>query len=286
MNASAHIVEIDESNAQQLLIEESMSRPVVVDFWADWCGPCKQLMPILEKLADEYQGAFLLAKVNADEQQMLAQQLGVRSLPTVMVIKDGQPIDGFQGAQPESAVREMLDKHLPSPQAGALAEAEQLLQAGDIPAALALYRSAWEESGQKLDMTLAYAGALVTANRLDDAETLLKDVRLADQDARYEQLMAQIELGREAARSPEVEALEAAIEANPDDHTTRIQLAIQLSQVAQYRDALEHLLIVLRADKDFNDGEARKVFLDSLATIGKGDPLAAEYQRKLFSLMY
>ena len=120
MNASAHIVEIDESNAQQLLIDESMTRPVVVDFWADWCGPCKQLMPILEKLADEYQGAFLLAKVNADEQQMLAQQLGVRSLPTVMVIKEGQPIDGFSGAQPESAVREMLDKHLPSPQADAL----------------------------------------------------------------------------------------------------------------------------------------------------------------------
>jgi putative thioredoxin len=286
MNASAYIVEIDESNAQQLLIEESMTRPVVVDFWADWCGPCKQLMPTLEKLADEYQGAFLLAKVNADEQQMLAQQLGVRSLPTVMVIKEGQPIDGFSGAQPESAVREMLDKYLPSPQADALVEAEQLLAAGDIPAALALYRGAWEESGKKPDLTLAYAGALVTANRLDDAEAVLQDVRLADQDARYEQLLAQIQLGREAARSPEVEALEAAMAANPDDHATRIQLAIQLSQAAQYRDALEHLLIVLRADKDFNDGEARKVFLDTLATIGKGDPLAAEYQRKLFSLMY
>jgi putative thioredoxin len=263
-----------------------MTRPVVVDFWADWCAPCKQLMPILEKLADEYQGAFLLAKVNADEQQMLAQQLGVRSLPTVMIIKDGQPIDGFSGAQPESAVREMLDKHLPSPQADALVEAEQLLAEGDIPAALALYRSAWEESGKKLDFTLAYAAALVTANRLDDAEVVLQDIRLADQDARYEQLLAQIQLGREAARSPEVEALEAAMAANPDDHATRIQLAIQLSQAVQYRDALEHLLIVLRADKDFNDGEVRKVFLDTLATIGKGDPLAAEYQRKLFSLMY
>ena len=232
MNAKAHIVEIDESNAQQLLIEESMTRPVVVDFWADWCGPCKQLMPILEKLAEEYQGAFLLAKVNADEQQMLAQQLGVRSLPTVMVIKDGQPIDGFSGAQPESAVREMLDKHLPSPQAGALAEAEQLLANGDIPEALALYRSAWEESGQKLEMTLAYAAALVSANRLDEAETILQGIRLADQDARYEQLMAQIELGREAARSPEVEALEAALAASPGDHATRIKLAVQLSQVA------------------------------------------------------
>ena len=286
MNASAHSVEIDESNAQQLLIEESMTRPVVVDFWADWCEPCKQLMPILEKLAQEYQGAFLLAKVNADEQQMLAQQLGVRSLPTIMVIKEGQPIDGFSGAQPESAVREMLDKHLPSPQAGALVEAEQLLAEGDVPGALALYRSVWEESGKKLEFTLAYAGALVTANRLDEAETLLQEVRLADQDARYEQLVAQIELGREAARSPEVEALEAAIAADPEDHATRIQLAIQLSQVAQYRDALEHLMTVLRADRDFNGGEVRKVILDTLATIGKGDPLAAEYQRKLFSLMY
>jgi len=286
MNATAHIVEIDESNAQQLLIEESMTRPVIVDFWADWCGPCKQLMPILEKLAEEYQGAFLLAKVNADEQQMLAQQLGVRSLPTVMVIKDGQPIDGFSGAQPESAVREMLDKHLPPPQAGAMAEAEQLLADGDIPGALALYRNAWEESGQKLEMTLAYAAALVSVNRLDEAETVLQGVRLADQDARYEQLMAQIELGREAARSPEVEALEAALAASPDDHATRVKLAVQLSQVSQYREALEHLLTVLRADKDFNNGEVRKVYLDTLATIGKGDPLAAEYQRKLFSLMY
>ena len=196
------------------------------------------------------------------------------------------PSTVFLAHKLSSAVREMLDKHLPSPQAGALAEAEQLLADGDIPGALALFRSAWEESGQKSDMTLAYAGALVTANRLDDAESLLKGIRLADQDARYEQLMAQIELGREAARSPEVEALEAAIASNPDDHTLRIQLAVQLSQAAQYREALEHLLIVLKADKDFNDGEARKVFLDTLATIGKGDPLAAEYQRKLFSLMY
>lgn len=286
MNAANYIVDIDESNAQTLLIEESLKRPVVVDFWADWCGPCKQLMPILEKLAAEYQGAFLLAKVNADEQQMLAQQLGVRSLPTVMVIKDGQPIDGFSGAQPESAVREMLDKYVPSPQADSLAEAEQLLAEGDVPGALALYRGAWEDSGQKPEFTLAYAGALVTANRLDEAEALLKEIKLVDQDARYEQLMAQIELQRQAARSPEIEALEADLAQDEHNHEVRIKLAVQLSSHGQYREALEHLLVVLRADRDWGNGEAKRVYLDMIATIGKGDPLAAEYQRKLFSLLY
>ena len=286
MNAANYIVDIDESNAQTLLIEESQKRPVIVDFWADWCAPCKQLMPILEKLAAEYQGAFLLAKVNADEQQMLAQQLGVRSLPTVMVIKDGQPVDGFSGAQPESAVRDMLDKHVPSPQADSLAEAEQLLAEGDIPGALALFRGAWEDSGQKPEFTMAYAGALITANRLDEAEALLSDIKMVDQDARFQQLMAQIELQRQAARSPEIEALEADLASDEQNHEVRVKLAVQISSHGRYREALEHLLVVLRADRDWGNGEAKRVYLDMIATIGKGDPLAAEYQRKLFSLLY
>lgn len=286
MNASAHIVDIDESNAQQLLIEESHNRPVVVDFWADWCGPCKQLMPVLEKLANEYAGAFLLAKVNADEQQMLASQLGVRSLPTVMIIKDGQPIDGFAGAQPEAAVREILQKHLPSPWDAKVAEATELLDAGNMAEAVALLRSAWEESNKLTEVTLAYAGALIEANRLDDAEAVLGDIRMADQDAHYEQLMAQIELKREAADSPEVKALEEALANDESNHEIRVKLAVQLTTTGRYRDALEHLLTVLRIDRDWNNGEAKRLFLDTLATIGKGDPLAAEYQRKLFSILY
>lgn len=286
MNASAHIVDIDENNAQQLLIEESHSRPVVVDFWADWCEPCKQLMPVLEKLANEYAGAFLLAKVNADEQQMLASQLGVRSLPTVMIIKDGQPIDGFAGAQPEAAVREILQKHLPSPWAAKIAEATELLNAGQMADAVALLRSAWDDSNKLHEVTLAYAGALIEANRLDDAEAILKGVRMADQDAHYEQLMAQIELKREAADSPEVKALEQALTADESNHEIRVKLAVQLTTTGRYRDALEHLLTVLRIDRDWNNGEAKRLFLDTLTTIGKGDPLAAEYQRKLFSILY
>ncbi len=286
MNTPAYIVDVDESNAQQLLIEESHTRPIVVDFWADWCEPCKQLMPLLEKLAQEYAGAFLLAKVNADEQQMLASQLGVRSLPTVMVIKDGQPVDGFAGAQPESAVREMLEKHLPSPWNAKIAEATELLDAGDTAAALALLRAAWEDSNGLKDVTLAYAGALIEANRLDEAAGVLDGVRLVDRDALHEQLMAQIELKRQAGKSPEIEALEAELAADEDNHAVRVQLAVQLSASDHHKEALEHLLTVLRIDRDWNNGEAKRLYLDTLATIGKGDPLAAEYQRKLFSILY
>jgi putative thioredoxin len=280
------IVDINEGNAQQLLIDESFNRPVVVDFWADWCGPCKQLMPVLEKLANEYAGAFLLAKVNADEQQMLASQLGVRSLPTVMVIKEGQPIDGFAGAQPESAVREMLQKHLPSPWDLKIAEATTLLDAGETAQALSVLRTAWEDSKRLPEVTMAYAGALIEAKRLDDAEAALSEIRMVDQDAVYEQLKAQIELAREASKSPEIEALEAQLASDEGNYEVRVKLAVQLTTQSQYREALEHLLQVLRADRDWNNGEAKRLYLDTIATIGKGDPLAAEYQRKLFSLLY
>ena len=281
-----NVVDIDQNNAQQYLIDESFNRPVVVDFWADWCAPCKQLMPLLEKLADEYAGAFLLAKINADEQQGISQQLGVRSLPTVMVFKDGQPVDGFSGAQPETAVREMLQKHLPSPWDAKIAEATELLDQGDTAGALALLRAAWEESSKLLDITLAYAGALVEGNRLHEAEEVLNEVRLVDRDALHEQLMAQIELKREAGKSPEIEALESELASDESNHSVRVKLAVQLTTGAHYRDALEHLLVVLRADRDWNNGEAKRLYLDTIASIGKGDPLAAEYQRKLFSILY
>ena len=281
-----HVVDIDENNAQQYLVDESFNRPVVVDFWADWCAPCKQLMPLLEKLADEYAGAFLLAKINADEQQGISGQLGVRSLPTVMVFKDGQPVDGFAGAQPETAVRELLQKHLPSPWDAKVAEATELLDQGDTAGAVGLLRSAWEESNKLLEITLAYAGALLEANRLDDSEAVLDEVRLVDRDALHEQLMAQIELKRVAGKSPEIAALEAELLADEANHAVRVKLAVQLTTDAHHRDALDHLLTVLRADRDWNNGEAKRLYLDTIASIGKGDPLAAEYQRKLFSILY
>ena len=283
---SDFIVNIDESNAARLLIEESQVRPVVVDFWADWCAPCKVLMPMLEKIATEYQGAFLLAKVNADEQQNIAQQFGVRSLPTVMVIKDGQPVDGFAGAQPEPAVRQMLEKYLPSPWDGLLQLANEAMEKGDFAAALTPLRQAWEESGRQHEISIAYAHCLIEAMRLDEAQAILDTIKLADQDAAYEQLVAQIELKREAAKSPEIDALEQKLAENPDDHDVRASLAVQYTSAGRFKDALENLILILQQDLNHADGGTKKVLLDTIASLGKGDPLAAEYQRKLYSMLY
>ena len=270
------VVDIDETNAARYLIEESMQRIVLVDFWADWCEPCKSLMPLLEKLAHEYAGAFLLAKVNADEQQMIAQQFGVRSLPTVIVMQQGQPVDGFAGAQPETAIRELLEKYLPSPFDAQLQEAQEKLATGETAEAVALLRTVYEDSGQRHDVAMTYAHALIEAKRLDDAQALIDAVSMADQDALYDQVLAQLTLAREAARSPELIALEEKLAADPTNLDLLEQIAVQYSAAGQFREALESLMTVLRSDVNHKDGATKKALLDTIASLGKGDPLAAE----------
>ncbi|MGL6161782.1 thioredoxin [Microbulbifer sp.] len=280
------IVDVTAQNAQQVLIEESMKRPVVVDFWADWCEPCKQLMPVLEKLAKEYDGQFLLAKVNADSEQMLAGQLGVRSLPTVMVLKDGQPVDGFAGAQPEKQIREMLDKYLPKPWDLKLQQAQALVAESRLDEALPVLRQAYNESDERADIAKQLAAVLLEQNRTQEAETVLGKIMLADQDSDYQQLMSQLELKQQAADSPEIKALQQALEKNPQDFDSAYQLAVQYSQNQRHQEALDLLLDILRRDMNFADGAARQAYLDMLKSLGAGDPLATQYQRKLMTLLY
>lgn len=280
------VVDITLDNAQQYLIDESFQRLVVIDFWAEWCGPCKNLMPILEKLATEYAGAFLLAKVNADDQQMISAQFGVRSLPTVMIMQNGQPVDGFTGALPEVQVREVLAKYLPKPWEAPLQQAQELMAIAQFAEALPLLRHAYDASKQLPSIALLIAQCHIELNRFDEAEVLLSSIKMADQDARYEQLIAQIMLKKQAAKTPELAALEAAYAEAPDDLSVRYQLALQYHQESQYRPALEHLLEVLRKDRNFAEGEARKTFTSIIAALGKADLLAIEYQRKLFTLLY
>tara|TARA_R110000787_G_scaffold74221_6_gene165118 strand:+ start:1098 stop:1952 length:855 start_codon:yes stop_codon:yes gene_type:complete len=283
---SEHIVEINEQNAQQVLLEESAKRLVVIDFWADWCAPCKALMPVLEKLANAYGGQFLLAKVNADEQQNIAGQFGIRSLPTVIFMKDGQPIDAFQGVLPETQIRTMLDKHLPKPWDAMLATAQQKLGEGDFAGALTLLRQAYGDSGQRFDIALSLAYTLMQLNRCDEAVEIMEAIPLADRNADYEQILAQIELKREAGKSPEIRALEDQLNSDPNNLEVAYELAVKLSQDNRFKESLELLFSILKSDREFKNGGAKKTFLDVLKALGKGDPLAVDYQRKYFNMLY
>jgi len=283
---SEHVIDVTPENAQQVLVEESSKRLVVVDFWADWCAPCKALMPILEKLAEEYQGLFLLAKVNADQQPDISGQFGVRSLPTVIMMKDGQPVDAFQGALPETEVRKVLEKFLPSAWDGLLESAQEKIQENDFQGALPDLREAYTQSNQDSDIALSLTQVLLQLNRCDEAETVLNGIPLADRDPNYEQMLAQIELKREAARSPELVELEQQLNDQPDNVDIAFLLAVQYSDHHSYQQALELLLAILQRDLDARDGEVKQTFLDVLAALGKGDPIAVQYQRKFFNLLY
>lgn len=280
------IVDVTMESAQQVLIEESMQRPVLVDFWADWCAPCKNLMPVLEALANEYAGAFVLAKVNADEQQQIASQFGVRSLPTVVLMQNGQPVDGFQGAQPEPQVRELLEKYLPKPWDALLQQAAPLLQEEQWAEALELLRTAYELSSQDVAIGKTLARVYLELNRSSEAEAIISSIPMAEQDAQYEQLVALLELKQNAAKSPEVTALEDALAADPGNIDLQLQLAVQYSQHQHSEEALELLLSMLRKDINCKDGEVKKTALDIIAALGKADPLAIKFQRQVFSLLY
>lgn len=280
------VVEITRENAQQMLIEESRHRAVLIDFWAEWCSPCKMLMLILDKLVREYDGQVMLAKVDCDRLQPIAEQFGVRSLPTVILMKDGQPVDGFVGAQTESAVRAMLERHLPKPWDNTITQAQELLAAGDAPAALPLARSAYEDSGQRADIAKVYADTLIELNRLDDAQSVIDAIPMVEHDSDYERLLSELQLKRQAADTPEIQALLEAYQRAPDDMDIGYQLAVQFSQSGRTREALDILVEIVRREREFRDGEARRTLLDIIRSLGKGDPLAAEYQRKLFALMY
>ncbi len=283
---STHIVDINLDNAQEKIIDESSTRPVLVDFWADWCGPCKSLMPILEKLADEFGGEFLLAKVNADEQQMLAGQFGVRSLPTVMLVKDGQPVDGFAGLKSEQEVRELLEKHLPKPWDRLFGTAKMHIDKNEFELAYPILRQACEDSGSQLNIALSLADVSVKLKKLEEAEAILSQIKLADQDSNYEQIVAELALAKEAKKAPELAALEEQLEKSPDNHEIALQLALQYSQNGFHKDALALLYDIVKQDMQFQSGEAKKAYLDILAVLGKGDPTAAAYQRKLYTLLY
>lgn len=282
---NATVVEINETNLQQTL-EQSMQVPVLFYFWSQRSPHCEQLTPVLDKLAQEYAGQFVLAKVDCDEQQHVAAQFGLRAIPTVYLFKEGQPLDGFQGPQPEEAVRELLTRALPDPAELQLQEATALVQAGDFAGALPLLKALWQEPKPASEAGLLLAETYLQLNRPDDAQAVLDQFPLRDKDTRYQGLLAQIELLRQAADTPEIQQLQQQVQLAPHDAALAVQLALQLHQVGHNEEALELLMSHLKNDLGAADGEARKILMDILAALGTGDALAGKYRRQLYSLLY
>lgn len=284
MNAN-FTVDVTESNFQQVL-EQSSQVPVLFYFWSERSQHCQQLDPVLEKLASEYNGKFILAKIDCDSQQMIAAQFGIRAIPTVYLFKDGQPADGFQGPQPEEAIRELLGRFLPKEEELKAAEAEELMREGKFVDALPLLKDAWQMSNQRSDIGLLLAEVQIALTRSEDAEAVLATIPLQDRDTRYQGLVAQIELLKQAADTPEIQQLQQQVEAEPDNAELAVKLALQLHAVGRNEESLTLLMKHLKCNLDAADGSAKKTMLDILAALGTGDALAARFRRQLYSLLY
>ncbi len=281
---STNIINLTAQNIQTDLLDPSAQTLFVIDFWADWCEPCKQLMPVLDKIAAEYQGKLILAKVNCDEQQQLAQQFGIKSLPTVMLFKDGQPIDGFAGVQPESEIKAMIDKHLPRLQDDYFMQAYEAHQTGDKNQAFTLIKQALEIEPENADYKILLADICVDIGRMDETKEILANVKLVDQNAQYQHVLAKYELAEQAADSPEIQNLHAQLADAPDSMSVKRQLAIALNQVKRNEEALELLLSILKKDMAFED--SKKLFLDIISSLPDGDVLTSKYRRQLYTLLY
>jgi len=281
MSQFAFDVSIEEFETKVLLPAQEV--PVVVDFWAPWCEPCKILKPMLEKLAEEYKGRFLLAMVNSDENPELAQHFGVRSIPSVKVLFQGQLVDEFNGALPESQIREFLDRFaLPAGpgDANLREEAAALVAEGKLEEALAKLVEASKANPQDQAVQLDAIDVLLQLGRNDEAGQLLSGEYIAEAD-RANALRARLALAAGAADTAEIEARLAA---NPADHAARLELSRAYAAQSRFREALEAALEVVIRDRAFDEGAGRRTILQLFEALGGSeqyDDLIREFRRKM-----
>ena len=289
MSQTPFIFDVTSANFEQLVLENSFHKPVLVDFWADWCAPCKALMPLLAKITEEYQGELLLAKVNCDIEQDVVARFGVRSLPTVVLFKDGQPVDGFAGAQPESAIRTMLEPHVqlpPAPEADQLEAAQALFAEGRIGEAENLLKQLLAEDNENAAALILYARCLAERAELGEAETVLNAVKGDEHKQALAAARAQLTFLRQANDLPEVADLKSRLAQNAEDDEATYQLAIQQLARQQYETALDGLLKLFVRNRNYADGLPHKILLQVFDLLGNDHPLVTTYRRKLYQAIY
>jgi putative thioredoxin len=273
------------------VIEASRDVPVLVDFWAAWCSPCKQLTPLLEKVVTSYGGKVRLVKINVDEHPAISGQLQVQSLPTVYAFRDGRPLDGFKGAQPESAIRAFIDRILgedaEADLATVLAQAEEALQQGDVQTAAGVFAAALQQDQHN---PAALAGLARCYLHTGDVERAEQTIALVPPDAQnvaaIKGVKAALQLARKAGQDDNRSELESRINSNPADHQARYDLAVALAARGQKTEAVGHLLDAVRRDREWNEQAARKQLVELFDAWGPKDPATIEGRRRLSSLLF
>ena len=283
------MIEVNLSNFEHEVIEASRKAPVLVDFWAPWCGPCRALGPVLERLEEAYGGRFKLVKINSDESPELSQQFMVRSIPYVLAFADGNPVDGFIGALPESQVRAFLDRLLPGSAEAERRRAHKLIGEGDFAGALAALRAVIGADPENDEARLDLADVLLNRlpggpdqEQLQDADRALAALGARGQaDSRCAALKVRLASLREAATLPDLATLRAQVAANGSDLKARSALAQRYIADGELEKALDELLEVIRRNRQFNEGAARQTFLSVLELAADRPTMVSDYRRRL-----
>jgi len=280
------MIEINESNFETEILVRSHEMPVLVDFWADWCAPCKSLMPLLEKLYSDYQGQLQIVKINTDEQRSLAEVNGIRSLPTLRLYRDGEVVEEVMGAQPESVLRELIDPHLVRASNSILQDVQALASGGQTEAAIKLLEQGMQEDPGNPNLPMALARLCMADGQLERAAELLESLPRDQRDSEDgKNLRLLLEFARIAADADDPDTLSATLQDNPGNAPAWHQLGAQQIVNGDYSAALESFMELLKRDRTYGDNAAQKGLIALFGLLGENDERVGRYRRQMANLL-
>ena len=280
------MIEINESNFETEVLVRSHEMPVLVDFWADWCAPCKSLMPVLDKLYTDYQGQLQIVKINTDEQRSLAEVNGIRSLPTLRLYRDGEVVEEVMGAQPESVLRELIDPHLLRASNGILQDVQALASGGQTEAAIKLLEQGVQDDPGNPNLPMALARLCMADGQLERAAELLESLPRDQRDSEDgKNLKLLLEFARVAADADDPETLSATLRDNPGNAPAWHQLGAQQIVNGDYSAALESFMELLKCDRTYGDNAAQKGLIVLFGLLGENDERVGRYRRQMANLL-